>query len=154
MKGYLAPYKGERYHLPEFQRGSQPQNAQEYFNQVHSSLRSVIEHCFGVWKARWHILGTMPSYPFEVQVALIPATMALHNFIIKARAEDFDYETMLNDPNFAIHEDKDDSVFDDIEEDAADADVAPSQISYSASTNNTNAMDVIRNNICAHMLQD
>ena len=24
MKGYLGPYKGERYHLPDFQRGRQP----------------------------------------------------------------------------------------------------------------------------------
>ena len=154
MKGYLAPYKGERYHLPEFQRDSQPQNAQEYFNQAHSSLRSVIERCFGVWKARWHILGTMPSYPFEVQVALVPATMALHNFIIKARAEDFDYEAMLNDPNFAVHEDEDEDDSDDTEEDATNEDVTPSQISYSASTNDNNVMNVIRDNICAHMLQD
>ena len=147
MKGFLAPYKGERYHLPEFQRGSQPQNAQEYFNQAHSSLRSVIECCFGVWKARWHILGTMPSNPFEVQVALVPATMALHNFIIKARAEDFDYETMLNNPNFAVQEDNLEP--DNIEEED-DADVAPSQISYSAPTN-SNEMDVIKNNMSVHM---
>ena len=94
----------------------------------------------------------MPSYPFEVQVALVPATMALHNFIIKARAEDFDYEAMLNDPNFAVHEDEDDS--DDTEEDATNEDVTPSQISYSASTNDNNVMNVIRDNICAHMSQD
>ena len=85
-------------------------------------------------------------------MALVPATMALHNFIIKARAEDFDYETILNNPNFAVQED--DSEPDDIEEeDDADADAAPSQISYSASTNN-NEMDVIRNHMCAHMSQD
>ena len=126
MKGFLAPYKGERYYLPEFQRGSQPQNAQEYFNQAHSSLRSVIERCFGVWKARWHILGIMPGYPFEVQVALVPVTITLHNFIIKARVENFDYETMLNDPNFVIQEYKDNSKSDETEEDDADVDVAPS----------------------------
>ena len=94
----------------------------------------------------------MPSYPFEVQVALVPATMALHNFIIKARAEDFDYETMLNNPNFAVQED--DSELDDIEEENdADVDAAPSQISYSASIS-SNEMDVIRNNMCVHMSQD
>ena len=97
----------------------------------------------------------MPSYPFEVQVALVPVTMALHNFIIKARAEDFDYETMLNNPNFAVQEDEVDSEPDDTDEDDDDADVdaAPSQISYGAPTS-SNEMDVIRNNICAHMLQD
>ena len=95
----------------------------------------------------------MPSYSFEVQVTFVPATMTLHNFIIKERAEDFDYETMLNDPNFAVQEDEDDPESDDIEEDDADADAAPSQISYSASTSN-NEMDAIRDNICVHMLQD
>ena len=94
----------------------------------------------------------MSSYPFEVQVAFVPATMALHNFIIKARAKDFDYETMLNNPNFVVQED--DSEPDDIEEeDDADADAASSQIFYSAPTS-SNEMDVIRNNMCAHMSQD
>ena len=92
----------------------------------------------------------MPSYPFEMQVALVPATMTLHNFIIKARAEDFDYETMLNNSNFAVQ--KDNSKPDDIEEEE-DADATPSQISYSAPTS-SNEMDVIRNNMCAHMSQD
>ena len=89
-------------------------------------------------------------------MALVPATMALHNFIIKARADDFNYEAMLNDPNFAVHEDEDedDSDSDDTEEDATNADATPSQIAYSASTNDTNAMNVIRDNIFAHMLQD
>ena len=96
----------------------------------------------------------MPSYPFEVQVALVPTTMTLHNFIIKARADDFDYEAMLNDPNFAVHEDEDDSDSDDTDEDATNADATSSQIAYSASTNDTNAMNVIRDNICVHMLQD
>ena len=99
-------------------------------------------------------MGTMPSYPFEVQVTLVPAMMTLHNFITKARADDFNYEAMLNDPNFAVYEDEDDSNSDDTVEDATNADATPSQISYSASTNDTNAMNVIRDNICAHMLQD
>ncbi|KAK9267499.1 hypothetical protein L1049_009927 [Liquidambar formosana] len=47
MKGFLAPYKGERYHLPHFRRGSQPRGTREIFNQAHSSLRSVIERTFG-----------------------------------------------------------------------------------------------------------
>uniref|UniRef100_A0A5B6Z4Z9 DDE Tnp4 domain-containing protein n=1 Tax=Davidia involucrata TaxID=16924 RepID=A0A5B6Z4Z9_DAVIN len=58
--GYLCPYKEERYHLPDFRRGSQPRNLQELFNHTHSSLHSVIERTFGVWKARWLILANMP----------------------------------------------------------------------------------------------
>ena len=52
MKGYLAPYKGQGYHLAHIEHSQPPQNAQEKFNQAHSSLRSVIERTFGVCKAR------------------------------------------------------------------------------------------------------
>ena len=54
--GYLGPYKGERCHLREFRRGSQPMGYKELFNYKHSSLRSVIERTFGVWKSTWKIL--------------------------------------------------------------------------------------------------
>ncbi|KAK2665024.1 hypothetical protein Ddye_003598, partial [Dipteronia dyeriana] len=46
MKGCLAPYKGERYHLPVLRTSGQPTGSRETFNYVHSSLRSVIERCF------------------------------------------------------------------------------------------------------------
>ena len=52
MRGYLGPYKGERYHLSNFRRGVQPMGHKEVFNHAHSSLRSVIERTFGVWKKR------------------------------------------------------------------------------------------------------
>lgn len=55
MKGYLASYKGDRYHLPQFHNGGQPRGSREIFNHVHSSLQSVTERTFGVWKARWDI---------------------------------------------------------------------------------------------------
>ncbi|KAL5570223.1 hypothetical protein UlMin_026798 [Ulmus minor] len=45
----------------------------------HSSLRSVIERCFGVWKARWQILADMPRYKFDSPVAIIMISMALQN---------------------------------------------------------------------------
>jgi len=48
--GFLGPYRGQRYHLQEFKRRGQPQNREEIFNLVHSSLRCVIEHIFEVWK--------------------------------------------------------------------------------------------------------
>jgi hypothetical protein len=54
--GYLGPYRGERYHLPEFHRRGQLQSREEIFNRVHSSLRYVIERTFGVWNKRWRIL--------------------------------------------------------------------------------------------------
>ena len=39
MNIYLGPYKGEWYHLLDFQRGSQPRGKNEIFNHAHSSLR-------------------------------------------------------------------------------------------------------------------
>ncbi|KAK3210945.1 hypothetical protein Dsin_015651 [Dipteronia sinensis] len=92
MKGYLAPYKGERYHLQEFRSSGQPKSSQETFNYVHSSLRSVIERCFGVWKARWRILQHMPNYKFDKQVAIVTASLALHNFIRREAIADVEFE--------------------------------------------------------------
>ncbi|KAK8947369.1 hypothetical protein KSP39_PZI007396 [Platanthera zijinensis] len=51
------------------------------FNHAHSSLRSVIERSFGVWKKKWAILRDMPSYSFDKQARIVIATMTLHNFI-------------------------------------------------------------------------
>ncbi|GFS31990.1 hypothetical protein Acr_00g0020260 [Actinidia rufa] len=68
-KEFLAPYKGERYHQAEFQRGEPPSNANEQFNKGHSSLRSVIERSFGVWKNRWAILRSMPQFSMSTQTA-------------------------------------------------------------------------------------
>jgi hypothetical protein len=53
MKGYLTPYKEEKYHFPDFRRAGRGNGIEERFNYVHSSLRSVIEQTFGVWKNRW-----------------------------------------------------------------------------------------------------
>ncbi|CAH1416778.1 unnamed protein product [Lactuca virosa] len=65
-KGYLVPYKCSniRYHIPDSRRGQtratrEPKGFKEKFNYYHSSLRSVIERNFGVWKARWVLLRDM-----------------------------------------------------------------------------------------------
>ncbi|KAK7302032.1 hypothetical protein RJT34_12911 [Clitoria ternatea] len=51
-EGFLAPYRGQRYHLKEWRHGLQPTTPQEYFNMKHSSARNVIERCFGLLKGR------------------------------------------------------------------------------------------------------
>ena len=78
---YLTPYKGEKYHLPDFQRAGRGNKIEKRFNYVHSSLRSVIEQIFGVWKNKWRILTQMSSYDIEDQRNIVVATCVLHNFI-------------------------------------------------------------------------
>ncbi|XP_020418243.1 uncharacterized protein LOC18780408 isoform X2 [Prunus persica] len=100
MRGYLGPYKGERYHhLPDFRRGVQPMGHKEVFNHTHSSLRSVIERTFGVWKKRWSILRDMPSYPFAKQVKIVIATMTLHNYIRRHAKRDCHFDESEDDLN-------------------------------------------------------
>jgi hypothetical protein len=50
---YLAPYKGERYHMPEWHRSMEPNTPNEKFNRKHSSIRNVIERSFGLLKMKW-----------------------------------------------------------------------------------------------------
>ena len=82
-KGFLAPYKGLRYHLQDY-RGSErePQNAKELFNYRHSSLHNVIERTFGAWKNRFRILKQgMNHYDIDTQVKIVIACAVLHNYL-------------------------------------------------------------------------
>ena len=81
LKGFLAPYRGERYHRRDFQRGPGIRGKHELFNYMHSSVRNVIERSFGVLKARFHILQDIPNYPLRHQRLIPQACCALHNFI-------------------------------------------------------------------------
>ncbi|KAK3199064.1 hypothetical protein Dsin_022479 [Dipteronia sinensis] len=96
MSGYLGPYKGERYHIPDFHRGRQPTGPREVFNQAYSSLRSVIERTFRVWKKKWKILKTMPKFLFNKQVKIVSATMTLHNYIKRHAQCDRHFEESKN----------------------------------------------------------
>ena len=50
---FLAPYRGQRYHLQEWQgAGNAPTTAKEYFNMKYLSARNVIEQVFDVLKSR------------------------------------------------------------------------------------------------------
>ncbi|XP_021820766.1 uncharacterized protein LOC110762438 [Prunus avium] len=103
VPGFLAPYRGLRYHLRDY-RGPRraPRGPMELFNYRHSSLRNVIERCFGVLKARFPILKLMPNYPPRRQRPIPIAYCVLHNFIRKeARRdkmfEEFQVEDMIID---------------------------------------------------------
>jgi hypothetical protein len=66
-----------------------PRNAKELYNLRHASLRNVIERTFGVSKKRFKILKDPPGYHMNVQVEIMPALSALHNFIRRHDPQDF-----------------------------------------------------------------
>ncbi|KAL0438916.1 UNVERIFIED_CONTAM: hypothetical protein Slati_2374600 [Sesamum latifolium] len=80
---FLAPYRGTRYHLPEWRgQGRRYRTLQDMFNHAHSQLRNVIERAFGVLNKRFPILQWgMPSYLLNHQVDIVIACCTLHNFI-------------------------------------------------------------------------
>ena len=62
-------------------RGGRPRSKHEKFNHAHLFLRCVIEHIFVVWKNKWRIIRNMPSFPFYIQILIVSAIIALHNFV-------------------------------------------------------------------------
>ena len=98
--GYLAPYKGQRYHVPEWRNGPPPNGEQELFNHLHSSLRNVVERTFGLWKMKWRILLKMTTYPMDKQKMIVAATMCLRNFIRENSALDEDFQRCDRDPDY------------------------------------------------------
>ena len=87
-EGFLAPYRGQRYHLNEWRDGRQPANAHEYFNMKHSAARNVIERCFGQLKLRWAILRSPSFYPVRTHNRVIIACCLLHNLIKRENVVD------------------------------------------------------------------
>ena len=78
--GFLAPYRGTRYHLNEWS-GKLPETAKELYNLRHSSARNVVERSFGLLKKRWSILRTPSFFNIKTHVRIINACCVLHNFI-------------------------------------------------------------------------
>ncbi|GAV72525.1 DDE_4 domain-containing protein, partial [Cephalotus follicularis] len=107
-KGYISPYKRERYYLPDFQLGRSPVSAEEIFNYTHSSLRSVIERAFGEWKKKWKIIKTMHSYPLDRQFKIVAATMTIHNFIRKNTIQDRHFAEFDDNATFVLEDELED----------------------------------------------
>ncbi|KAL7199744.1 hypothetical protein ACSBR2_021950 [Camellia fascicularis] len=87
-QGFLAPYRGQRYHVSIWKGGETPSNYQEYFNMKHAQARNVIERCFRLLKMRWAILRSASYYPIRTQNRIITACCLLHNFIRREMAID------------------------------------------------------------------
>ncbi|KAL0385619.1 UNVERIFIED_CONTAM: hypothetical protein Sradi_2956200 [Sesamum radiatum] len=102
---FLAPYRGTRYHLPEWRgQGRRYRTPQDMFNHAHSRLRNVIERAFGVLKKRFPILQWgMPSYLLNHQVDIVIACCTLHNFIRKFSNDDI----IFNEPDGDAPQDMD-----------------------------------------------
>ncbi len=102
--GYLAPFKEQRYHVPEFLNGAPPQNWMERFNHLHSCLRNAVERAFGVLKKKWRILQGLPHFHDPLtQTKIITACMCLHNFIRDSKLYDQHFHNFERGPY--IHED-------------------------------------------------
>ncbi|CAL5417530.1 unnamed protein product [Camellia sinensis] len=89
-EGFLAPYRGQHYHLSTWREGGAPTTPQEFFNMRHSSARNVIERCFRLLKMRWAILRTYSYFPIKTQFRIITACCLLHNLIQREMPMDLD----------------------------------------------------------------
>ncbi|PIA29519.1 hypothetical protein AQUCO_05900030v1 [Aquilegia coerulea] len=67
IPGFLAPYRGERYHFHDDQMQQQITRKRELFNHRHLTLCNVIERAFGAFKATFPILKSIPNYPLRRQ---------------------------------------------------------------------------------------
>ena len=89
--------------MPEWRRGPAPSGEQELFNNLHSSIRNMVERSFGVWKMKWRILLKMSSYPIEKQKKIVVATMCLYNFIRDNNPQDKHFSKCDRNPDYVPH---------------------------------------------------
>ncbi|KAH7845834.1 hypothetical protein Vadar_006567 [Vaccinium darrowii] len=99
--GYLAPCRGQRYHMDAFDGPNNVyDSASDLFNHGHAMLRNDIEKCFGVLKGRFKILKVMPNFAEVRQPLLVIACCVVQNWIIMQRGWDDLFEQMIeNDEN-------------------------------------------------------
>lgn len=81
--GFLAPYRGQRYHLGGWTAQNPPCSAEEYFNMCHARARNIIERSFARLKGRWVILRSASYFPVKMQCRIIMACALLHNLILQ-----------------------------------------------------------------------
>ncbi|XP_021812810.1 uncharacterized protein LOC110755830 [Prunus avium] len=76
--GFLAPFRGQRYHLNDWRDGHRPETPNEFFNMKHSSARNVIER------------REMALDPIEHQVdnQLVDGTLETNDYIGTVESSD------------------------------------------------------------------
>lgn len=69
-EGFLAPYRGQSYHLKEwYGAGNTPTTAKEFFNIKHFAALNVIERAFGLLKANGQSFVEIRTTPSRSNVA-------------------------------------------------------------------------------------
>ena len=82
-KGFLAPYRGQRYHLGGWTAQNPPRSAEKYYNMRHARARNIVERSFGRLKGQWAILRSPSFFPMKTQCRIIMACALLHNLILQ-----------------------------------------------------------------------
>lgn len=106
---FLAPFRGERYHIGEFQgrRNAPYRSMRDKFNHRHAQLRNCVERAFGVLKMRFKTLKEGSCYPFRTQLLIVLACCVVHNYIRREHGEDF-YFNNTGETNDGGNDDDDD----------------------------------------------
>ncbi|CAN1162246.1 hypothetical protein LINPERPRIM_LOCUS1279 [Linum perenne] len=79
-RGFLAPLRGQRYHLNDWGR-NRPRTKEENYNMRHSRARNVIECAFGILKMQWALLRDSSWFSPRMVSMITNACFLLHNFI-------------------------------------------------------------------------
>lgn len=95
-EGFLAPYKGQRYHLSQWRSGAQLSTPTVFSNMKHSQARNVIDRAFGLLKMRWAILRGPSFYLIKTHCKIISTSCLLHNFVRREMLVD-PFEQALED---------------------------------------------------------
>ncbi|XP_020080213.1 uncharacterized protein LOC109714964 isoform X2 [Ananas comosus] len=88
---FLAPYRGERYHLSQFDVNAQARRhrgPRDLYNHRHAQLRNVVEKAFGILKRRFKVLRQATPFPYKVQCRIALACCVIHNFIKRHQGTD------------------------------------------------------------------
>ena len=81
-----------------------PNNAKEFFNLRHTSLRNVIERIFGVVKRKFKILGFGIEFSIDTQIHLVLGLLGLYNFICLYKDVEIEDQGGENEAQWAYNE--------------------------------------------------